>query len=295
MLNRCRHLAAIVLMGVATATPLAAQEKTFDETREFVTGSLLALEARRGSVQLTSWDRDEIEIQVRIGPPPDVDEDYARRAVEGTAVEVRGNRRSLRIRANYSGMPTRGRLDRSRNLPRVHYDIRAPRAVDLDLDIDRSDTTLTGFSGRLLLDFDRSNVVARDLDGIVTIALERGSLEANGLTGSLALDVDRSDNIALEGVEGSLQLDADRSNVTMTATRLSDDSVVAIDRGDLDLGLIERQPLTIEADLSQRADFTSDLPLTLQGNGEEFTGLLNGGGPILHVTADRSTIRLRSR
>ncbi|MEE2636294.1 MAG: hypothetical protein VYE68_03570, partial [Acidobacteriota bacterium] len=207
MLNRCRHLAAIVLMGVATATPLAAQEKTFDETREFVTGSLLALEARRGSVQLTSWDRDEIEIQVRIGPPPDVDEDYARRAVEGTAVEVRGNRRSLRIRANYSAMPTRGRLDRSRNLPHVHYDIRAPRAVDLDLDIDRSDTTLTGFSGRLLLDFDRSNVVARDLDGIVTIALERGSLEANGLTGSLALDVDRSDNIALEGVEGSLQLD----------------------------------------------------------------------------------------
>ncbi|MEE2637925.1 MAG: hypothetical protein VYE68_11915, partial [Acidobacteriota bacterium] len=161
--------------------------------------------------------------------------------------------------------------------------------------IDRSDTTLTGFSGRLRLDFDRSNVVAPDHDRHVTNALERGSLEANGLTGSLALDVDRSDNIALEGVEGSLQLDADRSNVTMTATRLSDDSVVAIDRGDLDLGLIERQPLTIEADLSQRADFTSDLPLTLQGNGEEFTGLLNGGGPILHVTADRSTIRLRSR
>jgi hypothetical protein len=54
----------------------------------------------------------------------------------------------------------------------VHYDIRAPREIDLDLVIKGADTTLGGFEGRLFLE------------------LSDGVLEADDLTGTIVLDLD---------------------------------------------------------------------------------------------------------
>ena len=173
MPHACRMLLFVVL-GLAGCVAVSAQDKTFEDAVPLEVGSRLALEARRGSVRLTSWDRRTVEIHARIEPPPGVDADYARRAVEGATIEIRGNYRSVRIRTDYSGVPRLGAFSGSRTLPRVHYEIRAPRQLDLDLDIDRSDTTLEGFEGRLLLALDRSDLEASDLAGTIALELNRG-------------------------------------------------------------------------------------------------------------------------
>ena len=54
----------------------------------------------------------------------------------------------------------------------MHYEIRAPREIDLDLVIRGADTTLGGFEGRLFLE------------------LYDGALEAEDLTGTMVLDLD---------------------------------------------------------------------------------------------------------
>ncbi len=50
----------------------------------------------------------------------------------------------------------------------------------------------------------------------------------------------------------------------------------------------------MEANLSRRADFSSDLSVTTQQSGRKLHGTINGGGPRLRIEADRSDIRLRT-
>lgn len=317
MPHACRVLLVIGL-GVGCVAMASAQERTFEHTMELQSGSRLALEADRGSVVLRSWDSPTAEILARIEPPADVDADYARRAVEGTAIEVRGNRRSVRIRTDYGGVPRRG-LFGSRRMPRVHYEIRAPGQLDLDLEIDRAATTIEGFEGRLLLDLDRSDLDARDLAGTVTLTFDRGEFQASGLAGSIAIDLDRARDVVLDGVRGDLQLDADRTDVTLRDLAIESDSLVKINRGDLDIDLAVDQGVTIDASLTGRSGFavgpgdvSQSAPVPdrgepglavlgaarwVQRSQTESSGGdrldVNGGGPLLRIEADRGAVRLR--
>ena len=316
MPHMCRVL-LVTGLGVGCAAMASAQDRTFEHTMELQPGARLALEADRGSVVLQSWDSPTAEILARIEPPADVDADYAQRAVEGTAIEVRGNRRSVRIRTDYEGVPRRG-LFRNRRLPRVHYEIRAPRQLDLDLEIDRSAATVEGFEGRLLLDLDRSDLDARDLAGTVTLTFDRGEFQASGLAGSIVIDLDRARGVVLDGVRGDLQLDAERTDVTLRDLAIENDSLVEMDRGDLAIELAADRGVTIDAALTGRSGFTvgpGDVSLPSPGvtgqhlfvlgaarwaqrSETESSGAerleVNGGGPLLRIEADRGAVRLRT-
>ena len=304
-----RRVLLVVGLSVASVAAAAAQERVFEHTMELQPPTRLALEADRGSVELVSWDRPVAEIVARIEPPADVDAEYARRAVEGVAIEVRGNRRSVRIWADYGGVPRRG-LFGNRRMPTVHYEIRAPRQLDLDLEIDRAATTVEGFEGLLLLDLDRSDLDARDLAGTVALTFDRGEFRASGLAGSIEIDLDRARGVVLDGVRGDLRLDADRTDVTLRDLAIEDDSLVAMDRGDLDIELAADRGVTIDAARIGRSGLevgpspaVRDRDLNVFGNSRwtdqsetESRGDrldVNGGGPLLRIEADRGAVRLR--
>ena len=106
--------------------------------------------------------------------------------------------------------------------------------------------------------------------------------------------MDRGQRAVLARLSGSALIDADRTNVVLRDARIDGDSDVTIDRGDFDLELAGLQPLTIEADLSHRTDFNSELPITLHGNDNRLRGTLEGGGAALRIRADRGEVRLRA-
>lgn len=280
MLRQCR-LPVSLLLVFFWPVPGGAQDKTFEAVVSLEPLGRLALETGRGTVRLTSWDRATVDIQARISAPMAVDGDEAQRSVDGTTIEVRGRRRSVRIRSVYSALPAS-----------VHYEIRAPRDVDLDLTIDRSDTLLDGFEGRLLLQFDRSDLTANDLTGTIVLDLDRGAFHGVDLSGAISLGLDRGQSVVLERVRGSLQFDLDRTSATMREVQIDGDSLIGIDRGDLELQLVPGQALTVEADVTDRSDVSSDLPVTFQQGGRRLQGSLNGGGPSLKITADRGSIQL---
>ena len=247
-MRRCQFLVVNAALVFATSMPLVAQDKTFEETVGLDPGGTLALEADRGSARLTSWDEPQVEIHARIEPPSGVDDDYARRAVEGTTIEVTTSNTSVRVRADYSGVPRRGW---GRRLPRVHYEVRAPGDLNLDVQIDRSDATLEGFAGRMILKLDRSDLRASDLTGEITIDLDRSGLDVHDLAGQVTLRLDRGRSVALDGVRASLDLDVDRTNVTMHDVWIDDDSRVEIDRGGSDRG-VGRDP-----DADRRSEYVA--------------------------------------
>jgi len=269
-------LALAICLAVAPAAE--AQSREFSQTYDLDAGASLTLISSRGSVRLTPWDRDQVEVRARIEAPSDVSADYARRAVEATRIEVTGDRRSLRIRPDYDDVPAERSLfdGMSRSVPPVHLEIRAPRRLDLRLDVDRSDTRFGGFEGRFDVESDRSD------------------LELADLVGELRLEVDRADRVDINGLTGSLVIDADRSELRVAFAKLTGGSRVEIDRGDVEVGLPATQGAEISATIERRASFDSDFPLTLRGkDGDRIEGAINGGGPRLVLSSDRAPVRLR--
>jgi Putative adhesin len=264
--------ALCVLALLFVASPAAASSQTdartkqFDKTVALPSGGYLSLNATKGSVKLTSWDRDEVAIRALIRASRDVDADYARRSVEATTVEVTTGARDVRIRSNYDNVPSYKEWwlgGQSRDVPEIHYEIRAPRKLELRLDIDRSNTTLTGFEGRV------------------------------DIAGRLALEADRGGHSRLEDIRGSLDLEADRTDVTIAFSKLDARSSIEVDRGDVRIEVPSAQGLTLDADLTRRSGFDSDVALDKRsGDERRFTADVNGGGPTLMLESDRGRIRL---
>jgi hypothetical protein len=283
MLRAVRLVASSLLSLLVLAAPGQAQSRQFERTVTLDSGGYLSLEATKGSVKLSSWDRNEVQIHAVIRAEARLDADYARRTVEATTVDVTGGGGDVRIRSNYDQVPYDKEglwVGSSRRVPEIHYEIRAPRKVQLRLDIDRSDTTLTSFEGRIDLVADRSRLDLKDL------------------TGAISVEVDRGGDSRVEQVAGSLRIDADRTNLRVEFARLEEGSSVEADRGDVDITVPAGQGFTLDAHLSRRSDFDSQLPIQIRNwrsNQRRFTTDVNGGGPRLAIEMDRGRVSLGNR
>ncbi len=256
------------------------QSKEFKRSVEIDSGADFILETDKGSVLLTSWDRNQIEISARIDAPKNESEDYGKLAVEGARIDVTGDKRMLTVRSNFDAVPYKNNtLGQSKTLPDIHYEIRAPRNLNLRLDVDRSKLEVRAFTGKMRLQADRSPLIASDLEGEVHITIDRGSVE-------------------LANLRGSLKVEADRTSGQVRALRLSGDSSIEIDRGTLDLGLSESQGLNIVANMTKRSGFNSDFAVSILASGKgvdkkRFEGTINGGGSKLLIESDRGTVNLK--
>jgi hypothetical protein len=263
---------------VVNASSLIAQSKVFEQTVNLSPGGSLRLQARRGSVRLTGWDRNQVEVRARIEAEGSWNSGDARRAVDATTIEVNnGFGTSVSIRANYDNIPWQDWIfSNGRSHPNIHYEIRAPRRVDLRLEIDRSPAHISGFDGRIDLDASRSEVDAADLTGSMRITLERG------------------DNSSFRNLRGSFDIEAQRTNLRIDLARLDASSSVEIQRGDIDMSVARSQGFNLDTSLGRRADFDSSIPLQVRSSRQTNpSGPVNGGGPRLSIQADRGRVRLR--
>ena len=199
--------------------------------------------------------------------------------MEATRIEVSAGGQSVRIETDYSDVPYREDRwnDNSRSIPFVHYEIRAPRQIRLVVESDRGLATIRGFEG--------------DLD----IEVDRGDANLSDLSGRITVEIDRGDHSRFSDISGSLDLEFDRTDVTMRNITIDGDSLIEIDRGEIEITLPADQALTIVTDLSRRSEFESDFPITMESmDGRDFRGTINGGGPELSIESDRGRVRLRS-
>jgi hypothetical protein len=272
----------VALAVVLTPSLALGQSREFTRTVALEPGGELRLDASKGSVQLSAWNRNEVEVRARIEGSDwlGLDTDYVKAAVEATTVDVVGESSSVWVRSNYDRVPSRWNWlgGSSREIPSVHYTIRAPANVNLRLDIDRSDTELTGFEGRLVIALDRSELHARDLRGTIDLTIDRGGRSR------------------LTNLRGTVLLDADRTDVEIDAARLDAASRIRSDRSDIEVRIPSTQPLRVRADLNRRGSFRSDFALERRGRRETLVeGTINGGGPELTVTGDRTSVLLSKR
>jgi hypothetical protein len=274
-----RLLFLVLVIPLLSSPEALAQSRSFERTVKLSPGGSLTFNATKGSVRLLAWDRDEVEIKARIeaGEYLARDRDYAQRAVDATKVEVTGEGDSVRVWSNYDDVPERdGWFGNNRTIPEIHYDIRAPKHVSLTLDIDRSNSEISGFDGRVRIEADRSELRVKDING------------------DLRVEIDRGGHSTFQNIAGSFSLEGDRTDVEVEVAKLTDRGHIELDRGDARIRVDEGQPLTLRTDIERRGSFDSDLPVQLQGGtADSPDGTINGGGPTLTVVAHRAHVRLR--
>ena len=267
--------AAVFLALIPLSSPaLGRQSKDFTRTVAFTAGGELKLYSTKGTVKLTGWDRNEVEIVAHIVMTGLADADYARRAVEAVRIEVSGDAHHLSIRPVYDDVPRDVSIF-SKTIPDVNFEIQAPRQVSLQLDTDRGRLDLQGFDGSLNVKSDRGQVVARDLSG------------------QLRLKMDRCPDSALSGLRGTLHVDMDRSDLKVSTFQISGDSRLDVSRGDAELSLPRSQGLSVSANVGRRADFDSDFAISTRKFGDRVEGDINGGGPRLSIHTDRGKVELK--
>lgn len=280
-MKKTTWLFLIVSLAIFVIAPLehaaVAQSKEFRKNVEFAPGGDLRFNTDKGSVRLRSWDQNQVEIYARIEPPERADADYGRRAVEAARIEVLGDARSLTIRSNFDDVPEKwGDGGHSRSIPDIHYEIRVPRNLNLDLNADRCKVEVQGVAGRIRIETDRTPLTASDLSGDVRIKMDRGKATITGFQGKLDLDTDRTDS-------------------ELQAIRIDGDSRLNIGRGECEMRIPDSQGLTLNARLGRREHLYNDFGITVNKlrDGNDIEGVINGGGPMLRIQGDRGTIRLK--
>jgi hypothetical protein len=275
-----RSSAAAVLAVVFASSPGAAQDRQFTQIVDLQQSGTLRVEGNKGSMQISSWDRPQVEIRARIELPEDVPADYAQQTVDATGIDVTANSGSVSVRSNYDRVPTRSGVGDwgSKTVPAVHYEIRAPRRIDLRVDSDRGPAAIRGFEGTL------------------DIVIDRGELNLQDAAGDVRLSIDRGEQSRLTNVGGSLTIEADRTDLRIEAAALERNSRIEIGRGDVELRIAADQRLTVRTDVSRRGNFSSDVPIQwMSEDRRRSEGHVNGGGPELFVESDRAAISLRQR
>lgn len=270
-------LLLLVPMTLVLSSPEGLEKET-SKTLDFSPGERLSIETYKGTIHLTSWERDKIEIQATIEAPREVSAEYGEEIVEATRVDIRRTRSGVSIRSNYEDVrPQRRFFGSYTNRPYVHYEIRAPRSLDLKIDDHKSEIEIYGFEGALKLETHKGTIEGRDLSGELRIETHKGIVK-------------------LTSVRGGLELETHKGNIYVEADSIESRTRLNTHKGTIELSLPESQSATVRADLSKRADFRSDFGLDRKKRSRNrFDADLNGGGPEIYVTSHKGDIRLSRR
>jgi hypothetical protein len=273
------YILFLCLVCIPRPESVAGQTREFSDSVDFEPGGSLSINTQRGTVKLTTWNQAKVEVSARIEAPEGVSRSNAEEAVESVQIDVNGSARSLTIRTVYDDVPYYDDDDdgwgHSRRLPQVHYEIHAPRQLDLDLEIERVHSTLEGIEGRVHIASERGNIDGKDWQGDIVMRLERGEVRLSDITGAIDLDLERV-------------------NVEIDRWQIDGNSRVSSERGSVYLQLPEDQGLDLRADVGARGDFDSDFQITARNfRRNKIEGIINGGGPRLYLQGERTEFRLR--
>ena len=281
----------LLCAGLLAAMPARAQEErklSFNENLD--NDGRLVIDNYKGSITVTTWDRDEVAVDVRIVA------DETDGLVEDTDILVHRSGRTLRFETDYDDdawerLRKRGLLNifsDGFSQPLVHYEVRMPRSARLAIDDYKSEISVTGLQSDLVIDTYKGDIDVEDLDGSLRLETYKG-------TGHVAF------------------------------SRFTDDSSVDTYKGRVTLALPADTGFDLDTDLGRRADLDSDFDLNRRRRNDDddddewyddddddgdddddddywddddddddrYRGAVNGGGPQLYLDSYKGRIALR--
>jgi hypothetical protein len=278
-----------------------AYEKDFHYSYPLKPGGRLSLDSFNGSVEITGWDQDTVEID-------GVQYASTREMRDAIKVDVVTTGDSVQIR-------TIRPSDRYGNMG-VKYVIKAPRRVNLD--------RIVTSNGSVKVDDIEGLARVRTSNGSVRAARVRGSVEAHTSNGGVeVMDVEgpatiRTTNgrVHVDRVRGALQATTSNGNIHARLIKPEPHRAVRLEttNGGIDLtmealddneirastsngGITVKLPARIGARVHARTSHSSvhtDFDVKREGDDSKHSldGLIGDGGPTVDLTSSNGSIRL---
>ncbi len=273
------------LLTKAFASPHSGRDvKEFEKTVDLANDGRLRLDTFKGSIKISAWNREEVQIYAKIEADESVSRDYAEESVEATEVRVRESGSSVSIKSDYDDVPSESSLfgfGQSKVLPYVHYEIRAPKNIRLTVDDYKSEIRLDGFDGRIYVES------------------YKGTLDAEQMSGELEIDTYKGE-FSVADFRGSIEAKTYKGEIIVDLLELDGRSRLETSKGYIRINAPSSLRADLVAELGKRADFRSDFDIPRSRSSrrwrdddeQDFQASINGGGPELYLKSTKGTIRL---
>ena len=197
----------LAVVGSGCVINVDADQVVIREEKQFkvTAGAEVTLDTFDGSIQVQSWDRPEVHVEIqKRGPDREV----------AAALEVRSSQEGNRVRVE-APAPKSSREFVGINVssPSVSFVVRVPQNAQL---------TATTRDGSITVENVSGNVNLRSGDGSIRAGNIKGDIKAHTGDGSIAVS-DVNGRVSLESGDGSIQL---RGRVEDLHVRTGDGSIV---------------------------------------------------------------------
>jgi DUF4097 and DUF4098 domain-containing protein YvlB len=199
---------ATILGSIITlllATSLQAQvTQDFHRTVTLSANGRVSLDNVNGNVEITGWDRNEVQIDA-------VKKARDQQRLDEARIEVNAGSDSVEIKTRYP----EGRTNN--NPASVHYQLHVPQNARLDrINLVNGSLTVQKVSGEVSANLVNGKVRVDDLTGEANLSTVNGGIEAN------YADLNNAREIKLNSVNGSIELGLpDSPNAEVKATTVS--------------------------------------------------------------------------
>jgi len=256
---RARTLSVVIIPFAFAAAARAADVKEVHKILPLDAAGTASIETFKGSIDVTGWDRPEIEVSASIEPDPDGE--HQAEKVRETEVSIEGSGSRVRIETDYSGIHHRGflGLGDDETMPLVRYTIHMPRGARLEVKDYKSKSRIENLSGDLEFETYKGEARLTAVGGPVRLETYKGEVHA---------EFARFAESRFETYKGSIE--------------------IAIPRG---------AAFDLDADLGRQGDFTSDFDVALRAShGGRYRSAVGGsGGPRLRLETHKGRFRLRAK
>ena len=264
-MSRICRFAPLAMIALLLVGGLQAQEsREVRKSGPFAKDGRLLIDTYKGSVEVTTWEKPEIDIVARI--ESEGSGRNAKENVERTEVRIKLTENSARVKTDYDKV--RRHLDgffgifdgESVELPMVHYVIRVPKSARVEIKDYKSKTRASGLQSRL------------------TIDSYKGEID-------------------IQNLSGSLDLNTYKGEARVNFANLTGKSTAETYKGEIEITLPKEKGFDLDAEIGKGADFRSDFALGQERTGKrsrsrDIRTAVNGGCPLVRLDTHKGTIRL---
>lgn len=206
----CSFLLALSLLAPMSLVAQQAEERIIEKSYPVNADATLAVENERGNIQISSWDKPQIDIMVKVIVKGD-DRDFLRKRVDEIKLHFSPSKERVEVRTEIGEQGWWSWLWGQQDQVEVHYTIFMPLSGSVDLVNDYGDITLDALEGNAQINCDYGSLHIGELLGRSEINLDYSSASTIDYARSLEMNADYS-KITIGAVE-RLELNADYSTL----------------------------------------------------------------------------------
>lgn len=264
---------AVLVGGILGGTAARAQAtRMLAKTVDLEADGEVAMTVAVGSARITTWERPEVEIRLRV-------EGQQAEQIEDAELTVESAPRRVTIEAEHTGSEGGGILAlfglAESSGPDLHYTLRVPATADLSISAESAPVDVRGLDGNVTVEGASSPVRLRDVDGDATIATFSGSLDADSL-------------------RGDLMFATFSGNATVRRQRDGGKNQIATFSGSADVTLPADAAFDLRTDITWGGSVTSDFAMPDTTAQEADVVPVGGGGPTLAFESFSGSLTLRA-